>query len=230
MLSVAACGGEEPFGDAEGDHTAAPGSVEAAMFENCTTASVRALSEQIVAEANCLVPDAFESVPTEGGITFADASVFPFLQKDARDALVLFAEEHPTQPVEITSMLRTVAQQYMLHRWYTRGTCGIGLAAEPGESNHEEGLAIDTSNYSSLKTQLDNYGYDWMGSSDPVHFTFISPDDDSLKGLTVKAFQRLWNRNHPSDKIVVDGEWGENTKSRLKKAPSSGFPMGASCG
>ena len=44
------------------------------------------------------------------------------------------------------------------------------------------------------------------------------------------AFQRLWNRNHPGDKISVDGDYGPQTAARLKAAPAKGFAKGATCG
>ena len=52
----------------------------------------------------------------------------------------------------------------------------------------------------------------------------------SHKGLDVKAFQRLWNRNHPEDVISVDGAYGPQTEARMKLSPAAGFPKGAICG
>ena len=45
----------------------------------------------------------------------------------------------------------------------------------------------------------------------------------------MKAFQRLWNRNHPGDKIATDGAWGPQTEARMNKAPAGGFAKGAQC-
>jgi uncharacterized protein (TIGR03382 family) len=62
---------------------------------------------------------------------------------------------------------------------------------------------------------------------DPVHFDNTrSPDN---RGQDVRAFQRLWNRNHPGDKISVDGSYGPQTAARLKKSPATGFSKGAFC-
>jgi 3D (Asp-Asp-Asp) domain-containing protein len=52
----------------------------------------------------------------------------------------------------------------------------------------------------------------------------------SYKGVDVKAFQRLWNRNNPSDLIEEDGIWGPMTEARMKKSPAAGFAIGAQCG
>ena len=46
----------------------------------------------------------------------------------------------------------------------------------------------------------------------------------------MKAFQRLWNANHPGDKIAEDGAWGPNTAARMSKSPAAGFATGPSCG
>ena len=42
----------------------------------------------------------------------------------------------------------------------------------------------------------------FVGSADVPHYDYEAA---SQKGLDVKAFQRLWNRNHPSDTIDEDG-------------------------
>jgi hypothetical protein len=129
----------------------------------------------------------------------------------------------------VNSMLRTVAQQYLLYRWYQTGSCGISLAAKPGNSNHETGLALDVDNYSTWKSKLQNSGFSWLGGSDPVHFDYVGAGAKDHRGLDVLAFQRLWNRNNPADKIAEDGAWGPNTEARMKKAPAAGFAKGPSC-
>jgi hypothetical protein len=47
--------------------------------------------------------------------------------------------------------------------------------------------------------------------------------------MDVHAFQRLWNRNHPSDTIAEDGAYGPMTAARIARSPSGGFAIGA-CG
>lgn len=129
----------------------------------------------------------------------------------------------------VNSMLRTVAQQYLLYRWYQKGTCGISLAATPGNSNHETGLAIDIDNQSTWRSKLSAKGFQWLGASDPVHFDYVGAGAVDHRGLDVLAFQRLWNRNHPEDKIAEDGDWGPATSGRMAKSPAAGFAKGASC-
>jgi hypothetical protein len=42
-----------------------------------------------------------------------------------------------------------------------------------------------------------------------------------LKNL--EAFQRLWNRNKPNEKIPEDGKYGEATANAFNKAPCNGW-------
>jgi hypothetical protein len=126
-------------------------------------------------------------------------------------------------------MLRTAAQQYLLYNWYQTGQCGISLAAKPGLSNHETGTAIDIEEYSAWRSTLEANGFRWLGSSDPWHFDYIGAGAVDHRGLDVLAFQKLWNRNNPNDKIAEDGSWGPGTESRMRKSPANGFPVGATC-
>jgi hypothetical protein len=227
---------EEPDGDDTVDGPEPVGSGEEALGStvlqaaqnSCTTTSVKGLSLQIIAEGNCIKPGAFSKVPSLGNVSFGSA-VFPYLEAPARDKLVASLKAHTGWNMTVNSMLRTVAQQYLLRYWDLNNKCGIAIAATPGNSNHETGLAIDISQYSTWKTSLTNHGFQWYGSGDAVHFDYVGAGAVSYKGLDVKAFQKLWNRNHPGDKITVDGIWGPQTESRMKKAPADGFPIGAAC-
>lgn len=203
--------------------------VAEAVSGSCTTSSVKGLSLQIIAEGQCLMPDAYVALPTLPNLTIGD-NIFGYLEKPARDALVAALKASPSKAMHVNSMLRTVAQQYMLYRWYQTGKCGIGLAAKPGNSNHETGLAMDISEYSTWKSSLTGKGFKWFGSGDPVHFDYKGAGAADYKGVDVEAFQRLWNRNNPNDKISEDGSWGPQTEARMKKAPAAGFEKGPTCG
>lgn len=202
--------------------------VEDAVSGSCSTTSVKGLSEQIVAQMNCLIPGALAEVPERPGLEFGPAT-FPFLQTPARDALVTALDAHPGSTLTVNSMLRTVAQQYVLYRWAAKGRCGITIAASPGKSNHESGLALDLSQYGTWRPRLTGQGFHWFGNGDKVHFDFAGSGKQNLRGVDVEAFQILWNLNNPSDSIEEDGSYGPKTAARLAKAPANGFPIGASC-
>lgn len=204
------------------------GSVEKAAKDGCSTAAVKKLSLQIIEEARCVQPDAFVPLPSRPNLT-VESVVFPYLEAPARAKLVAALDANPNKRMTINSMLRTVAQQWMLRKWDLQGRCGIKVAAEPGRSNHETGLAIDIEEYSSWRSILQQRGFRWLGSDDPVHFDYVGSGAVDHRGLDVLAFQRLWNRNNPNDLIAEDGDWGPDTEARMKKAPAAGFRVGPQC-
>ncbi len=230
---LSACSGEapvvvdgpEPMGEAV---QAVSGTVQDAVSSGCSTTAVWGLSKQIVAEVNCLVPNGLAAVPDEPNLSKGSAT-FAYLQTPAKDALVAALNDNGGMTLHVNSMLRTVAQQYLLYAWYQGGTCGIQLAAVPGSSNHEQGLAFDTSDYNAWMGSLSNHGFRWFGSADVVHFDYVGSGAIDLNGKDVLAFQKLWNLNNPSDPIAEDGQYGPETESRLQKSPADGFATGAPC-
>ena len=213
----------------QGSDAVTGGTVAQAVANSCSTTSVKGLSQQIIAEGNCINPNAYAKIPARSNLTLGSA-VFPYLEKPARDQLVASLDAHKGTKMTINSALRTVAQQHLLYSWYKGGRCSIKLAATPGNSNHETGLALDVSQASTWRTSLQGHGFHFFGSADPVHFDYTGSGAINQKGLDVKAFQRLWNANHPGDKIAVDGDWGPNTAARMNKSPAAGFASGPSCG
>jgi hypothetical protein len=201
--------------------------VGTAVGRSCTTAIVRGLSEQLIDEINCLRPGTMRSIQGIPGVSLGGA-VMPYLQTAAADGLRRAASR--AGGVSVNSAIRTLAQQYLLYRWYRSGSCGIGLAASPGNSNHETGIAVDVNNPYGVMSGFNNSGWSWLGRRDEVHFDYVGGGTTSLRGLSVQAFQRLWNRNNPGDRIPEDGDYGPATESRLARAPASGFTRGASCG
>lgn len=222
--------GPEPDGDTEEgvSEITAGGTVADAINGGCSTTSVFGLSEQIVKETNCLVPGALAAVPNRSDFK-KSASTFAFLQTPGRDALVKMLDAD-SRTFSVNSMLRTVAQQYLLFAWFQQGRCGIQAAATPGKSNHETGLALDTSDFAAFRPALEARGFKWFGNGDKVHFDYVGAGVRNLVGTDVRAFQRLWNLNNPGDKITVDGLYGPQTEGRLKKSPAAGFAKGSSCG
>jgi len=194
----------------------------------CSTAGARGLSEQLLAEVECMRPDTLTSIANVPGVSLG-AGVLSQLNKGAASALRAAVAG---SSMSISSATRSTAQQYILYYWYTHGRCTsvVSLAAKPGRSNHESGVAIDVPSYSGWKARLSARGFAWLGSSDPVHFDYRGSGAVDIRPLAVKAFQRLWNRNHPGDRIAEDGVWGNDTASRMDRAPAGGFDIGAQCG
>jgi len=201
---------------------------EVAAAAGCSTTAVRGLSEQVIQVVNCLRPGMYHEIPSRANLSLGSA-VFPYLEAPARDHLIAALDAHPSTTMYVTSMLRTVVAQYLLYYWYQHGLCGIGAAAQPGSSQHESGLAIDVSNYSAWVQALEAHGFTWYGAGDEVHFTYTGPGAVDLRSDGVLAFQKLWNHNHPSDRIAEDGVYGPETAQRIGKSPPDGFPLVPPC-
>jgi hypothetical protein len=241
-LLVASCASGEP-GDA-GSQAGDPGWTEpgeslgerselatvaqVAATGSCASGAVSGLSTQIVTVANCLKPGILAKVPSKANFK-PGSSVYPYMEKVAVDDLVKALDANPKTSLIATSMLRTIASQYLLYTWYKQGKCGIQIAAKVGSSNHETGLAIDVSNYGSWQSALGARHFKWYGSGDKVHFDYAGAGTVSLKSTEVKAFQMLWNTNNPGDKIAEDGAYGPQTEARLTKSPAGGFPKVPTC-
>ena len=194
----------------------------------CSTAAVKPLAQQLLAEVNCLRPGTLSSIAGIPGVSLGAGAL---AQLNAGAARALRAATNGNA-ITISSSTRATVQQYVLYYWYTNGRCTsvVSLAARPGRSNHESGIAIDVPSYSSWKARLTAQGFRWLGSSDAVHFDYQGSGAVDLRPLAVKAFQRLWNRNNPGDRIAEDGAYGPQTGARIDRSPAAGFAIGPSCG
>jgi hypothetical protein len=201
--------------------------VSMAVTDSCTTSSVRGLATQLVEEIQCLQPGTFASIDGVAGLALAEA-VFPYLQTPAA-AAVVGAQADRGVTMNINSALRTLPQQYLLYRWYKAGRCGISLAAAPGNSNHESGLAVDIEDDTGWRSFMTARQMKWLGASDRVHFDYVGSDATDIGGVSVRAFQILWNKNHPEDLLDVDGAYGTETDKRVALSPVGGFALGAEC-
>ncbi|HSS01585.1 MAG TPA: M15 family metallopeptidase [Kofleriaceae bacterium] len=191
------------------------------ITSSCSTSVVVGLSNQIASEISCTSPSSLSRFAAGSGITFNSNSVLPFLAANAKTDLQKVGN------VQLNSAFRTVAQQFLIVEWFNRGRCGITAAAAPGRSNHESGRAVDVQNFSARVSAMASHGWSHDVPGDPVHFDHLSSAD--IRGRDTLAFQRLWNRNHPGDKIAADGAYGPQTEARLRQSPATGFATGATC-
>jgi hypothetical protein len=202
--------------------------VKEVVSGHCSTGLVGGLSRQLIQEMNLRVPHVL--VGCEGlEVQAESAAVNLFLQPAAREALQAALRERG-KGLRVASAYRTVAQQFLLYRWYREGRCGIPLAASPGKSNHENGLALDIPTslpeFSLWKRTLGRHHWAWLGPSDPPHFTYSGGGvRHDLGEIGVRAFQQLWNRHHPEDRIPEDGAYGPETERRLAASPAEGFDV-----
>ncbi|MBK9032359.1 MAG: D-alanyl-D-alanine carboxypeptidase family protein [Myxococcales bacterium] len=194
---------------------------------SCSTAVVLELSRQIAGEVGCMVPGQLVAFPEGNGLVFTGGAILPYASEVGRADLLAAVAAGGGAELQLTSAYRTVAQQYLLYRWYQLGRCGIPVAAAPGGSNHESGRAIDVGNFAAWITILGDHGWAHDVPGDDVHFDHLASPD--LRGTDVLAFQRLWNRNRPATPIDEDGDYGPMTAMALAMAPAEGFALGPSC-
>ena len=186
----------------------------------CSTASVKNLSLQVIDEMNLLIPNvlvSFDDLDVSGD----RATVNFFLQPKAKEALRR-AIRNKGKTLRLTSAYRTVVQQHILFSW--QGSECVFIAAKPGRSNHEDGLAIDTPDWEEWIPTLAAENWEWLGDKDEVHFTYMGGGvRDDIGDIGVQAFQILWNKYNPNDLIDVDGGYGPDTAARLDQTPANGF-------
>ncbi|MGG6297054.1 peptidoglycan-binding protein [Leptolyngbya sp. AN02str] len=199
-----------------------------AAAPGCTTAIANALSQQLIHQMNLIAPNIMVSFDDLDVIL--EQAAFPYLQPAAKESLrrVIAARG---QPMRIASAYRTIAQQLFLYnRREGRGRCGLSDVALPGRSNHQSAVAIDVSDWAGWRPYLERDGWLWYGTrkpgtSDKVHFDYVGRGIVDIRSTAVKAFQKLWNKNHLDDRIAEDGQWGNETHERLNQAPIGGFKV-----
>lgn len=222
LLLVVSCGGAEEHlheDHVEHDMGVITSALNVGQAGGCDTGIVKGLTQQLVAELNCITPNTMTSFT--GPNISVQAQVNAFLAPAATNALKAAVAARGAT-IGISSAYRSVAQQYVLYRWWQAGQCGIQVAAVPGTSNHQSGRALDVPSYSSWITPLQAKGWKWLGSSDVVHFDFNGAAN--LGAASVLAFQRLWNKNN-ANKLVEDGVWGPASANAMSATPTTGFAM-----
>lgn len=195
-----------------------------------STGILKKLNDQILAEFNAIPGAAGKLLSIQGldpNITFGSAAI-PFVGgPTARAKLLAAVKSRPGVNLHINHAYRTIAQQFLLHREFNFGPTpkchGMTAVAEPGNSNHESGLALDIENPLGWKPFLQPQGWRHFGPKDLPHYDFIG--GTNLSQFGIKAFQTLWNKHNPSDKLKepVDGRWGPETEKRLLNTPIDGF-------
>jgi hypothetical protein len=187
---------------------------------NCSTLAVRGLDNQLIWMMNKINPGILGRIDNIPNLYLGEA-VHPYLQKDACSSLAAAIREGGS--MTINSAYRTIAGQALLRSHYEHGRCGIIAAAQPGSSNHNGASAIDIEDAYAWESTLERHGWRKLGDWDPMHYDFVRADD--CLGLSILAFQKLWNLARPLDKLDEDGGMGPATLSRLRYAPAEGFPI-----
>ena len=190
---------------------------------DCSTEGVRPLNDQIFELARPVLQN--DLVPCDDIVTIVGGSTMAFLQPAAKAALAEAVAEKNQKP-RLVHAYRTLAHQFVLFFWFNHHQrCGITLAATPGSSPHEQGIAIDIQQNAQWRAVLKKHNWRWRGPSDPAHFTYIGPGvTANVRKESIRAFQRLWNLHNPTDLIQEDGTFDETeTGPRIERSPVGGF-------
>ena len=179
------------------------------------TSVVNGLSQQLIYQINVIVPDALVSFD-DLNVKLGDAA-YPFVPLAAKQALQKAIERRGI-PLIVNSAYRTLAQQMLLFNWLN----GKSPVAKPGTSNHQSGLALDIEDREGWLPFLKGSGWQPL-AGDPPHIDYQGAGAKDLREATIKAFQQLWNKNHPEEQIKDDGRWGSKTESCLNRSPAMGF-------
>lgn len=185
-----------------------------------STAIANGLSQQIIHQMNLIIPNiivSFDDLNIDAG-----EAAYPLVQLKAKQALQEAIQERGRTMV-LNSGYRTIAQQFLLYKWYS----GRSPVAPVGASNHQDGLALDIDDPRGWEPYLMKYGW-YPLPGDPPHFDFDPDGTQGTKELgktAVLAFQQLWNKNNPGEQIDEDSDYleGGKTESALSRSPAQGF-------
>ncbi|MDJ0660325.1 MAG: M15 family metallopeptidase [Crocosphaera sp.] len=192
------------------------------------TETVRGLDRQILFIMQRENPNSLVSFLDVNAELNENSSSFPLLQPSAKKALKQAIGKRGKKLI-INAAYRSITTQLLLYNYAQQKQCGIRVAAPPGQSNHQSGLAIDINDYEGWRPYLEAEGWRWIGAFDPVHFDFVGEGSSDITKLPIKAFQQLWNLNNPEDKLPENGVYDAETEKRLNQAPPDGFPKGEKC-
>jgi N-acetylmuramoyl-L-alanine amidase len=180
-----------------------------------STSVANILSQQLIHQMNLIVSNALVSCD-DLNIQPGDAA-FALLQPPAKQALQRAIQQRGI-PMIINSGYRTLAQQMLLFNWLN----GKSPVARPGRSNHQSGLALDIEDARGWEPFLMRHNWRPL-AGDPPHFDYVGGGTRDIRKTAIEAFQRLWNRNNPTQRISEDGEWGPQTENALNRSPLTGF-------
>ncbi len=121
-----------------------------------------------------------------------------WLRADAAAAINALEDKYGV--IRINSAGRTVEEQNDLIRRFDAGEPGIYMPARPAETSlhvKDGGTAVDVYNYTDDRAKLNEFGFEWYGNADKVHYTFKGwgGSGDSAIGATTRLKGSAWVRS-----------------------------------
>jgi len=178
------------------------------------------LSPQLVRAINCVQPGTLGDLP-DGNWQMLDPRRPALLDARAIDDLVAATREREP-PLVIRWAYRDVALQHLFYLWTLDG---CDYAARPGQSNHQDGLAVDLDRPGEWRDAMRRHGWEDNLPNDRPHFDYVRAEDLGLGPLSLVAFQALWNLNVPDRALALSGIYDAATAEALSDSPLRGFPL-----
>lgn len=144
-----------------------------------------------------------------------------WLRDDAAAAINALEDKHGI--IRINSAGRYEwEQQELIDRWDRGGAANrppnLFNPARPARtSNHvaDGGTAVDIYNYTSDRAKMEEFGFQWYGSKDVVHYTFIGGGRGGASQDTKN--RQAWLNESRGEKLKVDGIQGNKTTAAIKR-------------
>lgn len=132
--------------------------------------------------------------------------------------------------LNVTSALRTYAEQERLYHGWINRLPGFSLAARPGYSLHEKGLSVDVAapanvdghaQHEWLEANGGTYGFKWTGKNfsprEAWHFDYVGGGSAGTAAISESTRQRQEYLNATFNAgLSVDGIAGPKTKAAIK--------------
>ncbi|HEY9310235.1 MAG TPA: peptidoglycan-binding protein [Microbacterium sp.] len=140
-----------------------------------------------------------------------------WLRADAADAINALEDKYGVIKINRAGVTEA-QQQEIIDKWDRGERAGLYAPARPASSsNHVKsgGIAVDVYNYTSDRAKLKEFGFEWYGATDPVHYTFAGRGDTSVGRVTVNRSVEDIQRKVGA---AVDGKYGPETTAKVKAA------------
>lgn len=221
-LLAAGCGREAPAPSPALGTSGLAVSVDQTAHDTCGTpdALVSGLSRQLVDAINCLRPGTLVEIPLDAVLRMLEAGRPNLIDGRALADLRAAAADGDRQMV-VRWAYRDVGLQQLF--WLQDAYQGCAVAARPGNSNHQNGLAVDLNDWQYWEPIMRRHGWENNLANDRVHFDYQRVEDIGLGSFSLYAFQELWNLNHPEAPLPTGGALDAETDAALAGAPIEGL-------
>jgi len=189
------------------------------------------LDATLAAKDMGLLPDQKKAEEQASGMTSPDPSVDslgkpiilnPSTMKAWKKAVNAAAKDGVNLPNSVTSSYRSPEQQAALVSAAQAGDPNAISPAQPGNSPHGQGWAVDIQFGSKasewMREKGKKYGFQWQGEEDPVHFDFINGEENDK---WLKPGKNKWLPN------VDPVETKTNSSGNVKTASGTGGAVSA---